>query len=229
MSGATHLTRRCSDSPDRPDQVGGSGDDGAAPADHPCPGSPGVDVDRMATLLVASRTGHPGAFDRLIAACRPFVERQARRNAWRAGDVDDIVQEVWVKLFENVPDIREPRALPGWLVTVTTRAAGQVGRRSTRLVPIGLHNDHPASASTEDEALHRYERRAVTDGVRAALSRLDEEDRRILFLLEGDEALSYREVSRQVRRPIGSLGPTRQRLLQRLRLDPAVRPLRLAG
>jgi RNA polymerase sigma factor (sigma-70 family) len=183
----------------------------------------------VATLLVASRDGHPGAFDQLIAACRPFVERQARRSAWRSGDVEDIVQEVWVRLFENAHDIREPRALPGWLATVTTRAAAQVGRRSTRLEPMDLDNDRPGSVSTEDQALHRFERRAVTDGVRAALSRLDAEDRRILLLLEGDDALSYREVSREVRRPIGSLGPTRQRLLQRLRLDPAVRPLRLAG
>ena len=58
-----------------------------------------------------------------------------------------------------------------------------------------------------------YERREVTDGVRAALGRLDTEDRRVLLLLTGDSTHSYRDVSVQVRRPVGSLGPTRQRLL----------------
>lgn len=74
-----------------------------------------------------------------------------------------------------------------------------------------------------------YERREVTDGVRAALGRLDTEDRRVLLLLTGDSTHSYRDVSVQVRRPVGSLGPTRQRLLRRLRVDPAVRRLRPAG
>ena len=112
---------------------------------------------------------------------------------------------------------------------VTSRAASQLGRRSSRLVPTDLDDIRPSPASTEDQAIRAYERREVTDGVRAALARLDAEDRRVLLLLEGDEALSYREVSHQLRRPVGSLGPTRQRLLGKLRVDPAVRRLRLAG
>jgi hypothetical protein len=39
--------------------------------------------------------------------------------------------------------------------------------------------------------------------------------------------MSYRQISHEISRPIGSIGPTRQRLLRRLRVDPAVRPLRL--
>jgi RNA polymerase sigma factor (sigma-70 family) len=185
-----------------------------------------LDVDALAAQLVAARNGTPGGFDRLIATCRPIVERQARRSAWRPGDVDDIVQEVCVRLFEHAGTIREPRSLLSWLTMVTRRAASQVGRRGARLVPTELVDSHSPQASTEDQAMRTYERRAVTDGVRAALARLDAEDRRVLLLLEGDEALSYRQISQEIRRPIGSIGPTRQRLLRRLRVDPAVRPLR---
>jgi RNA polymerase sigma factor (sigma-70 family) len=188
-----------------------------------------LDVDHVAALLVAARDGRDGGYDRLIATCRPVVERQARRSAWRAGDVDDIVQEVWIRLIENAGKIREPRSLLAWLTMVTSRAASQVGRRGFRLVPTELDDRQPGPASTEDQALRTYERRQVTDGVRAALGRLDAADQRVLLLLEGDRALSYREVSREVRRPIGSLGPTRQRLLRRLRVDPAVQRLRPAG
>jgi DNA-directed RNA polymerase specialized sigma24 family protein len=95
-------------------------------------------------------------------------------------------------------------------------------------VPTELDDTHSPQASTEDQAMRTHERREVTDGVRAALARLDAEDRRVLLLLEGEEALSYRQISHEISRPIGSIGPTRQRLLRRLRVDPAVRPLRLA-
>jgi RNA polymerase sigma factor (sigma-70 family) len=193
------------------------------------PPDQGLDVDHVAALLVAARDGRDGGYDRLIAVCRPVVERQARRSAWRAGDVDDIVQEVWIRLFENADKIREPHSLLAWLTMVTSRAASQVGRRGFRLVPTELDDSQPGPASTEDQAMRTYERRQVTDGVRAALGRLDAAERRVLLLLEGDRALSYREVSREVRRPIGSLGPTRQRLLRRLRVDPAVQRLRPAG
>ena len=218
---------RCSDPPRGTDPAGGSGD-------SPAPAGRGhvigeIDVDRLAALLVAARSGHAGAFDQLIATCGPVVRRQARRSAWRTDDIDDIVQEVLIRLFENADDIREPRSLLGWLSRVTSRAASQLGRRSSRLVPTDLDDSRPSPASTEDQAIGTYERREVTDGVRAAVARLDADDRRVLLLLEGDEALSYREASHQLRRPVGSLGPTRQRLLGKLRVDPAVSRLRLAG
>jgi RNA polymerase sigma factor (sigma-70 family) len=182
-------------------------------------------AERLGDLLVAARHGCPGAFDVLIAACRPLVESRARRHAWRPGDVDDIVQEVWTRLVEHAAAIREPRALLAWLAMVTTRVASELGRRDARLIPTDVDDGRAGTASSEDNAMRSFERREVTDGIRAALDRLDAADRRLLLLLDGDDSLSYRQVSEQVRRPIGSLGPTRRRLLRRLRVDPAVRRL----
>ena len=71
---------RCSDPRHDTDQVGGSGDGGAAPAGRTRPHTEVIDVERLAALLVAARAGSAGAFDRLIATCRPVVQRQARRS-----------------------------------------------------------------------------------------------------------------------------------------------------
>ena len=183
------------------------------------------DRDALATLLVAAQDGRPGALDRLIVACRPVITRHARRCAWRPSDVDDVVQDVWIRLVEHVGEIREPHAFVGWLRTVTARSASEIGRRSIRFVPTPLDDERPGSASTEEQAVSAHERSVVVDAVRAALARLDDDDRQLLLLLHRSDAPCYREVSRQVSRPIGSLGPTRQRLLHRLRTDPAVRRL----
>src|SRR5262245_31252648 len=89
----------------------------------------GADVDDLAALLVATRAGEETALARLIAACGPIVRGHARRHAWTSGDVDDIVQEVWVRLVEHGASIREPRALLAWLMMVTRRVASDLGRR----------------------------------------------------------------------------------------------------
>jgi RNA polymerase sigma factor (sigma-70 family) len=186
-----------------------------------------IAVDDLATLLIGFRDGRPGAIDRLIAGCWPVVERQARRFARRPSDVDDIVQEVWIRLVEHASDIREPRATLAWLLMVTRRTALQLGRRDSRLV-LSEPDAEPSVASTEEQALRAEQRRAVVAGVHAALDRLPADDRHLLVTLVGagdGGATSYQEASRQLGRPVGSLGPTRRRLLDRLRVDPAVRRL----
>ena len=187
-----------------------------------------VSVDELAALLVAARDGRPGAFDQLIAACWPVVEREARRHSFRSADNDDVVQEVWVRLVEHAATIRDPRALLGWLIMVTRRTAAEIGRRHGRLVPAEL-DEQSTGTSTEDQVLDAEQVHETTVGVRSALGRLTAGDRNLLLLLIGDGTPNYREASRQLHRPVGSLGPTRRRLLERLRTDPSVRHLRAVG
>ncbi|MGZ8724216.1 MAG: RNA polymerase sigma factor [Aeromicrobium sp.] len=186
-----------------------------------------IDLNAMAGLLRAAHAGRSGAPDRLIRVCRPVVECNARRCAWRNTDPDDIVQEVWVRLIQNVDRIREPRALLGWLHVVTRRLAIEIGGRNARMIPTELGDEMPAPACTEEQAIVLHERRQVTSGVLDALDRLNDTDRRLLLLLNQDQPANYLEISRRVRRPIGSLGPTRRRLLDRLGKDPAVRRLQV--
>ena len=187
-----------------------------------------VSVDELAVLLAAAVEGAPGGFDRLIAACWPVVQHEAQRHARQPADVDDIVQEVWARFVERAATIREPRAVLGWLLVVTRRTAIELGRRQARLVPTELH-DAPSATSTEDDAMHARQRDEATAAVRSALGRLTAGDRNLLLLLVGDGAPNYREASRELGRPVGSLGPTRRRLLDRLGADPSVRPLRAVG
>ncbi len=187
-----------------------------------------VDLQHTATLLVDIRDGRTDSFESLIRLCRPIVERHARMHAWADRDVDDIVQEVWIRLLRHSDTIRDPQSLVAWLKVVTHRTASELGRRNARMIPTDLADDHPSAASTEDQAITEHDRLRITDGVRSALDRLDETDRQLLLLLHRDDSPRYGEVSRQVNRPIGSLGPTRQRLLKRLSHDPAVRRLAVA-
>jgi len=69
-------------------------------------------------------------------------------------------------------------------------------------------------AGSLDEDLLAEERRAA---VRAAFAQLRPQCRRLLALLAGDPPISYAEIAAGLGVPIGSLGPTRARCLERLR------------
>ncbi|MET0458642.1 MAG: sigma-70 family RNA polymerase sigma factor [Ilumatobacteraceae bacterium] len=185
-----------------------------------------VDPARAAALLTAVQRGRDGALDDLVRLCEPLVRRQAQRYAWRRNDCDDVVQEVWIRLLLKAHQIREPKTLIAWLTVVTRRAAAQIGHREDRMVPTPIAEHGPCGSSTEDEALGLHRREEVGRGVRKALERLEDDDRRMLLLLHRDERPGYEDISRAVRRPVGSLGPTRRRLLNRMRNDAHIARLR---
>jgi RNA polymerase sigma factor (sigma-70 family) len=178
-----------------------------------------LDPLEVATLLIAARAGCSASMRELITTCEPFVRRRAAREAWRREQVDDVVQDVWLQFLSHADGIRDPATLLAWLSTVTKRAAARVGHRERRLVPTDTPEVGGGTDSAEDDALDHFGRDEVTDGVRDALDRLDATERRLLMLLHHDDRPGYRDIGREVGRPVGSLGPTRQRLLRRLRRD----------
>jgi RNA polymerase sigma factor (sigma-70 family) len=178
-----------------------------------------IDPMQVGALLVAARGGCSASMRELIVTCEPFVRRRAAREAWRRDHVEDVVQDVWLQFLSHADDIRDPATLLAWLSTVTRRAAARVGHRERRLVPTDAPEIGAGADSAENDALHACSRDEVTGGVRDALDRLDADERRLLMLLHHDDRPGYRDIGREVGRPVGSLGPTRQRLLRRLRRD----------
>jgi len=184
-----------------------------------------LDVTRAAELLVAAAAGSAEDMRALLALCEPFVRARARRDVWRRDQVDDVVQDTLLQLFLHAARIRQPETLAGWLATVVRRAASCTGHRAQRMLPtedidVGLGAD-----SAEDDAIRRWDREEVTAGVNAALDRLSETDRELIVRLHRSDRPSYRDIGAEIGRPVGSLGPTRQRVLRRLRNDRAIAKL----
>jgi RNA polymerase sigma factor (sigma-70 family) len=185
-----------------------------------------LDPAEAAALLIAVQRGRDGALDDLVRLCEPFVRRCAQRYAWRRADADDIVQEVWVRVMLKADQIRDPRTLIAWLQIVTRRVAARLGHREARQVPTELCDRRSSEGSVEDDALRRHDQDEAARVVNHALDRLPEHDRTLLLLLHRDDRPGYDDISRTVRRPIGSLGPSRRRLLDRLGKDVQIARLR---
>jgi DNA-directed RNA polymerase specialized sigma24 family protein len=76
-----------------------------------------------------------------------------------------------------------------------------------------------------DQALQRCERAAA---VRRAAAEMREPDQRVLSLMMDDRGYDYRQISSISGRPVGSLGPTRDRIIRKLRTSPDIAELMTA-
>jgi RNA polymerase sigma factor (sigma-70 family) len=129
--------------------------------------------------------------------------------------VADVSQTVWLRLVEHAGSIRDANALPGWLATCTRREALRTIRHSRReFADEVADNADPTIAHFADRLEAEDRRRTML----VAFNRLTETCQQLLRLLALDPPPDYATVAEALGRPIGSIGPTRQRCLGRLRL-----------
>jgi len=157
---------------------------------------------------------------RRFAGLVAFVIRHYRLSA---ADTQDVSQLVWLRLVEHLGQIREPDALPGWLTTTTRHECERHLRQSARNVavdPLTMRQIDRADGPDVDALLLAAERRQVLlDG----LAELTPPHRELLMMLTADPPFAYVDISRILGIPIGSIGPTRSRVLEKLRDTGAVR------
>jgi RNA polymerase sigma factor (sigma-70 family) len=168
----------------------------------------------LSRLVRDAKLGDHRAWDALVARYGGMVWAVAR--AHRLGDADaaDASQATWLKLLEHVGDIKEPRALGGWLATTARRECLRILRQSARVDPLADVPEAADGGSELDDRLLTSER----DGhLWRAFEALAPRDQALLRMLAADPAPSYEEIAAALGMPIGSIGPTRARALVRLR------------
>lgn len=168
------------------------------------------------TLLESAADGDQAAWDALVDRYASLLWAVARAHRLGDAEAEDVVQTTWLKLVENLRRIQDPERLPGWLATTVRNECLRQIRRSQRERPTDdeAWQARPSGAPAVDEALLAEERNAA---LWRALAKLSEQCQRLLRVLMADPAPSYAEVSAALDLPVGSIGPTRQRCLARLR------------
>jgi len=177
-------------------------------------------------LVARARNGDRSAWDALVDRYGPLIWSICRRYQLDRTDAEDVGQAIWLRLVEQLDNLREPASLPGWLATTTRRECYRVRRARCRQAaadqaPDAENLSDEQAATAEDELLVA-ERHAA---LRAAFSDLPPSCQQLLALLIADPPVPYAEISGRLGIPIGSIGPTRSRGLERLRRHPAVAAL----
>jgi RNA polymerase sigma factor (sigma-70 family) len=174
----------------------------------------------VADLVAAARGGDRQAWDALVERYAPLVWSICRRYRLSHADAEDVGQSIWLRLVDQLDKIREPAALPGWLSTTTRRECQRVQSHTlTYTLDAGDIRDERASAEQE---LLAAERQAA---LREAVTQLPPDGQQLIALLVADPPVPYAEISARLGIPVGSIGPTRGRCLDRMRQHPAIAAL----
>lgn len=182
--------------------------------------------DHLDALVAGALAGHDAAWNALVERLQRVVWKAVNMMTADPDVREDAFAATWLRLAERLDTIREPEKLPGWLVTTATNEVRQIVRRRGP-GEVSLSATWGSDADRElgdrlvgDDGEHardvvRGEERAV---VRAAFAQLDPGCREIITVLVlADPPVPYDEASERLGRPIGSLGPTRGRCLEKLK------------
>jgi RNA polymerase sigma factor (sigma-70 family) len=179
----------------------------------------------VVTLVTRARDGDERAWVALVERYAPLIWSLCRRYRLGATDTADVGQNVWLLLVNHLGKIRDPAALPGWLVTTTQRECGRVLGRAQRKGArrmLDAENIPDDETQTIEQGLLAAERHAA---LREAFTHLPPRDQQLIALPTEDPPVPYAEISIKLGIPVGSIGPNRRRCLDKLRHHPAIAAL----
>ncbi len=183
--------------------------------------------DDIKGLIADAVSGDERAFQSIVSRHSGLVWSIIRSYRLSRVDGEDAAQGVWLAVVQHLGSLREPDRLPAWIATTTRRECLAVIRRGSRLPENNNELIERMSAKDTDpdrQLLIDERSRALTE----AFAELDERCRELLSLLGSDPPLAYQDVSELLGVPIGAIGPTRTRCLEKIRRHRAIQRLNLA-
>ena len=177
-------------------------------------------------LVTRAQNGDQQAWDALVERYAPVVWSICRRYRLGRADAEDVSQSVWLRLVDQLGNLRNPAAVAGWLATTTRRECGRAlraaGSPRAAVCVLDAENIPDSQNRTAEQDLLIAERHAA---LREAFTDLPPHRQRLLALLIEDPPVPYAQISATLGIPVGSIGPSRRRCLDALRRHPAVAAL----
>ena len=177
-------------------------------------------------LLTRCRSGDGRAWQLLVSRYGRLVHSVPVRYGLGSQEVDDVGQEVFWALAQQLDQIEDAERLPAWLMTTARRICWRYIRRGKVEQPAADGDvgelEEPAGALVGHSRLPTFhELQAGWDrqeALEAGLTRLGSRCRELLVLIFLDPTEpSYDDISMRLNMPKGSIGPTRNRCIAQLR------------
>ena len=152
-------------------------------------------------LIEKARSGDDGAFNQVVQAYRKRILGTIARLIGRPEDVEDVGQEVFLRLYYSLDQLRSAEVFEPWLYRLTVNAAYDYLRRQKRRHESRMSDlseqqvmmaDASAGGKKQAEELRRTK---VRETVQSLLGKVSEEDR-ILLMMKEVEGLSLKELEK---------------------------------
>jgi len=145
-------------------------------------------------LIARWRAGDERAATSLVARHAPALARFAMSLGQRS-DVEEVVQDTFVRAFGSIESFRADSSLRTWLFTIERRLILDRRRGDRRRRDDAAIDD--GDAATQFDALDGLVAEEAEARVRMAVDRLSRLQREV-FLLRVNEGLSYKEIAEVV-------------------------------
>jgi RNA polymerase sigma-70 factor (ECF subfamily) len=158
-----------------------------------------VDTPDDWILVEQIRAGHHGAFRDLVRRYERQVAHLIYLSLGRPEDVEDLSQEVFLRVYHALPRLEPQRSLFSWIYRIASNVVIDEARRRKFRSMLSLdflaaETGKDARGSTDDDPAVRTERSELHGTLQAAIRRLAP-DQRVALLLREYEDLSYEEIA----------------------------------
>ena len=161
--------------------------------------------------------GNEAAWSQLIEKYKALIFSIPVKYGLPPHEAADVFQSTCMELLARLPDLREPRALPKWLIQFAHHECYRWKRQPQRVVSRDADPDLP-EPETPPIAEHLVQQTQQEQMLRDAMSTLSPQCRQLVHLLFFETPpRPYTEVAKQLGLAIGSIGFTRQKCIDRLR------------
>ena len=183
-------------------------------------------------LVRLAQSGDRLAFEALVVKYQRRIARHVARYVPMASDVEDVVQEVFIRAFRGLHSFRGDSAFYTWLYRIATNAALTFLRQAPheeRLDDLDDEQPNPFEPGISDGETPERTLMAsqIADAVRQGLARMQPElvDALTLFEVEGK---SYSDIAQMFDVPVGTVRSRIFRAREALakRLEPMLAPQR---
>ena len=155
-------------------------------------------------LIQKAQQGDASAFSQVVTAYRRRILGTISRLIGRPEDVEDVSQEVFIRLYFSLGQLRTPEVFEPWLYRLTVNAAYDYLRKQRRRPEFRMSDlseqqvmmaDAAAGGKVEHDEQQQKKLRETVDSLLGAVSEAD----RVLLLMKEVEGLSLRELEKVYR------------------------------
>jgi RNA polymerase sigma factor (sigma-70 family) len=168
-------------------------------------------------LVKECLSGNEAAWSQLIDKYKALIYSIPIKYNLPPQEAADVFQSTCVELLVRLPELREPRALPKWLMQVAHHECYRVKRLSQRVVSRDSEENSPEPETpplAESLVVQTQEEQML----REAMAVLTPQCRRLVEMLFFESpSRPYAEVAAELGLALGSIGFTRQKCIERLR------------
>jgi RNA polymerase sigma factor (sigma-70 family) len=172
-------------------------------------------------LVLRCREGDERAWEAIVLRYQNLLFSIPRRAGLGKDLASDVLQDVFITLFQKIHHLEKPQFLRAWLTTTTRH-------KTIHLIQKEIRGKPAAKRDSGDDPLREVpDRRPLADDqlitletenqIEEAMTMIEEPCRRLLVMLYLEESpVPYKEIARTLNIPAGSIGPTRARCLKKL-------------